>query len=239
MGWLLLSNYHSKAEPAKILIIEDDPILNQQLADFLSESGHSVDTCFNGNDGLLEASKQKHELVLLDIMLPQRDGLSVLNMLRKTSQVPVIILTAKGAEEERIKGLLQGADDYIPKPFNTTELLLRIEALLRRSRPLAEVTSHQLSINGLDLDFILQQAFVKEKPIELTAIQFKLLWELALNRGEVLSKAYLYQQVLKRTLGAYDRSLDMHLSRIRRKLKDNGWQEDRIHTVHGEGYCLQ
>jgi two-component system response regulator PfeR len=172
-------------------------------------------------------------------MLPERDGFSLLKVLRKSCQTPVIIVTAKGAEQERIQGFSQGADDYVAKPFNTAELLLRIEAILRRSnKQVTESSKQELTVDGLTLNIKNQLVFVEDNVLEFTPIQFKLLWELLLNRGEVLSKAYLYQKVLNKNIGAYDRSLDMHLSRVRRKLVDGKWQGERLQTSHGKGYCL-
>lgn len=225
--------------PHKILIVEDDPGLNEQLASIVSRAGYQVESCFDGNSALLTACEQRHQLMLLDLMLPGRDGMSLLSMLRKTSQMPVIIVTAKGAEEERITGFQQGADDYVAKPFNTIELLLRIEALLRRSQPQVTHSLNTIAIDGLLLDFERQQASIHQAVVDLTSIQFKVLWELGLHRNDVLSKAYLSQQVLGRSLGAYDRGLDMHLSRLRRKLTQVGWRGDRLKTIHGKGYCLQ
>ncbi|WP_444946798.1 response regulator transcription factor [Microbulbifer sp. VTAC004] len=231
----------SQKPPAQfnILIVEDDRELNNQLSEMIQSAGYQVNACYDGNSALFQAAKQQHQLILLDLMLPEMDGISLLKILRKTNQVPVIILTAMGAEEERITGLRHGADDYVAKPFNKTELLLRIEALLRRSQPVQAETLNHMEIDNLHLNLNTQKAFAGELAIEFTAIQFKLLWELAVHRGEVLSKAYLSQQVLNRTLGAYDRSLDMHLSRIRRKLAGAGWRGDRLQTVHGKGYCLK
>lgn len=223
----------------KILIVEDDQTLNNQLAHLLKKAGYDVEQSFDGDQGLSMAIKQQHQLILLDVMLPKLDGFSFLSILRKTSQTPIIVLTAKGAEEERIKGFTQGADDYLAKPFNTTELLLRIEALLRRTHQPNEITQNKhIKIDGLFLDVIKKHAEVNNVTLSLTTIQFNLLWELSLHHGEVLSKAYLSQRVLNKTLGAYDRSLDMHLSRIRRKLNDVNWQGDRLQTAHGKGYCL-
>ncbi|QIL91367.1 response regulator transcription factor [Microbulbifer harenosus] len=225
--------------PARILIAEDDTELNRQIAAMMREAGYQVDSCVDGEAALLEASKQRHQLILLDLMLPGLDGLSLLRLLRKTSQVPVIIVSAKGAEEERIQGLRHGADDYIAKPFNRVELMLRVEALLRRSQLVAPAHGDVLAIEQLELRLSDQQAAVGARQIELTAIQFNLLWELVANRGEVLSKAYLSREVLNRPLGAYDRSLDMHLSRVRRKLSEAGWRGERLQTVRGQGYCLK
>lgn len=222
-----------------ILIIEDDKILNQQLTELLTLKGYQVEQCFDGETGLLKASSQQHHLILLDVMLPARDGFSLLKVLRKSSQTPVIMVTAKDAEQERIQGFSQGADDYVSKPFSTAELLLRIEAILRRSHhQMAESSKQELTVDGLTINIKKQLVSVEDKVLEFTPIQFKLLWELLLNRGEVLSKAYLYQKVLNKNIGSYDRSLDMHLSRVRRKLNEGNWHGERLQTSHGKGYCL-
>jgi DNA-binding response OmpR family regulator len=222
----------------KILIIEDDHTLNDQLTVMLSNHGYEVDQCFDGDAGLTFATKQQHHLVLLDVMLPGIDGFSLLSILRKTCQIPVIMLTAKGAEEDRIKGLNFGADDYLAKPFNSTELLLRIEALLRRSHNQEPKNIQKLRLDGLYLNRYKSVVSANDKMLDLTPIQFKLLWVLLQNSGDVLSKPYLYQAVLNKTYGAHDRSLDMHLSRVRRKLIDADWPGQRLQTVHGMGYCL-
>jgi two-component system response regulator PfeR len=222
-----------------ILLIEDDKILNQQLTDLLTAKNYKVEQCFDGEEGLLRASSQQHHLILLDVMLPERDGFSLLKVLRKSCQTPVIMVTAKDAEQERILGFSHGADDYVAKPFNTVELLLRIEALLRRSHNEAsDNPTQEISVDGLTISYKSQTVSVKSESLDFTPIQLKLLWEMLINRGEVLSKAYLYQRVLNRNIGAYDRSLDMHLSRVRRKLNDANWRGERLQTIHGKGYCL-
>jgi two-component system response regulator PfeR len=222
-----------------ILVIEDDHILNEQLAELLKSKGYAVEQCFDGEQGLLRAASAQHQLILLDVMLPERDGFSLLKILRKSCQTPVIIVTAKGAEQERIQGFSQGADDYVAKPFSTAELLLRIEALLRRSQyKQNDLSEKEINLDNLIINQQSQSVIVDQQAVEFTPIQFKLLWELVQHRGEVLSKAYLYQRVLNRNMGAYDRSLDMHLSRVRRKLNDAKWQGDRLQTSHGKGYCL-
>lgn len=225
-------------QQTKILIIEDDRELNQQLSELLGSKGYCVEPCFDGEDGLIQAASTHYDLIVLDVMLPKRDGISLLTMLRKTSQTPVIMVTAKGAEQERIIGFTQGADDYVSKPFNPTELILRIEALLRRSLPQHEIKHSELNLDNLTLDYSKQVAQVDGSSIDFTPIQFKLLWELLLHKGETLSKAYLYQQVLNRNIGAYDRSLDMHLSRLRKKLNEANGPGERLQTSHGKGYCL-
>ena len=224
---------------SQLLIVEDNPVLNDELCALLRETDFEVDQYDDGNKGLELGSSQPYQLILLDVMLPGIDGFSLLRMLRKTCQTPVIMITAKGAEEERIKGLSQGADDYVTKPFNTTELVLRIEALLRRTQPESATTvDGLLSLDGLEIDRLQQSAFAHKQLLDMTPIEFKLIWVLALQQGEVLSKAYLYQLVLNRAYSSYDRSLDMHLSRVRRKLNSAGWDGSRLQTVHGKGYIL-
>jgi len=222
-----------------ILVIEDDKILNHQLTELLTSKGYIVEQCFDGESGLLRASSQQHHLILLDVMLPERDGFSLLKLLRKSCQTPVIMVTAKDAEQEKIQGFSQGADDYVAKPFSSAELLLRIEAILRRSHHyIVEPSEQEITVDGLTINNKSQVVCIEKIALEFTPIQFKLLWELVLHRGEVLSKAYLYQKVLNKNIGAYDRSLDMHLSRVRRKLNEGNWQGERLQTSHGKGYCL-
>jgi two-component system response regulator PfeR len=223
-----------------ILLIEDDEILNQQLAGLLISKGYQVEQCYDGESGLLKASSGKHHLILLDVMLPKRDGFSLLKVLRKSCQTPVIMVTAKGAEQEKIQGFSQGADDYVSKPFSTAELLLRIGAILRRSHQKINepITDQEINLDGLTLNYKNHTIVIHDIPLDFTPIQLKLLWELLLHKGEVLSKAYLYQKVLNKNIGAYDRSLDMHLSRVRKKLNQANWQGERLQTSHGKGYCF-
>lgn len=195
---------------ARILIIEDDITLSDQIAHLLEESGFSTSQCQDGQKGLFAALQQSFDLILLDILIPSLDGLSVLNQLRKKKQTPVMMITASGAEQERIEGYRTGADDYLPKPFNFTEMLLRIEALLRRSSRdvVAHIQPSKLEIGNLQLNRVNQGVNIGQLTLELTPIQFKLLWTLAENQGEILSKAFLYQCVLDRPFSRYDRSLD-------------------------------
>ena len=223
-----------------ILIAEGDRSLNNQLAGLLRLDGHQVDQCFEGNQGLEQAIAQKYQLIVVNDSLPKRDGFSLLRVLRKTSQTPVIMLTNTDSEALRIQGLQEGADDSIAKPFSTTELRLRIDAVLRRTQAISYPEQTKcLELDGLHLDRINQFATANGSSLDLTPIQFKLLWSLVLNRGDILSKAYLYQTVLKRALGKHDRSLDMHMSRVRRKLIDASWFTRRLQTIHGKGYCIE
>lgn len=222
-----------------ILVVEDDPTLNDQLNVLLTAKGYQVEQCYDGEQGLIRASSGQHHLVLLDVMLPERDGFSLLKVLRKTCKTPVIMVTAKDAEKERIEGFNQGADDYVSKPFSPTELVLRIEALLRRSHfQNTNYCEQELTVDDLTVNYELKTVMVNNITLDFTPIQLKLLWELLLHRGEILSKAYLYQRVLNRNISAYDRSLDMHLSRVRRKLNEANWSGERLQTSHGKGYFL-
>ncbi|ALU45413.1 response regulator transcription factor [Pseudoalteromonas rubra] len=224
----------------KILLIEDDSTLSAYLADLLRKAGYHIDQCFDGESGLEVARTQQHHLVLLDKMLPKLDGVTLLQKLRESSQQPVIMVSAKGAEEERIVGLSHGADDYVAKPFNATELLLRIERLLKRSHGnTAPITQSEITVDGLRLALQTQSITLHGKPLDFTPIQFKLLWALISQQNTIVPKADLYLSVLNKKLGAYDRSLDMHLSRVRRKLNDANWFGERLQTVHGQGYCFK
>jgi len=225
---------------ARILIIEDDLALNEQVATLLKKQHYHVHQCTDGEQGLSAALSLNFDLILLDVRLPERDGLSVLSSLRSHKKTPVIMVTACGAEEERIQGFRQGADDYLAKPFNVTELLFRIEAILRRTlvEP-KKAISQQLEIDLLQLNRHDMSIYYAKQAIKVTAIQFKLLWALVTHQNEVLSKPFLYPLVLDREFSLYDRSLDMHLSRIRKKLIAAGMSVNRIETAHGRGYCFK
>lgn len=224
----------------RILVIEDDRTLNGQITGLLEAQGYQTFPCFEGEGGLMSALGQRFDLILLDVLLPRLNGFELLSRLRKTHQTPVMMLTACGAEEERIRGYRGGADDYLPKPFNFTELVLRIEALLRRTRGANDqrVDPDRLQVGELAMERPGVTVSFAGTPVTLTQIQFRLLWILARQQGEVLSKPYLYQVVLEREFSRYDRSLDMHLSRVRRKLVEAGMAPDRLQTVHGKGYCF-
>jgi two-component system response regulator PfeR len=225
-----------------VLIIEDDPTLSSQISGLLEPHGFRVTRCFDGETGLAAALNHAFDLILLDVLLPKLDGHAVLRRVRQSLSTPVIMLTACGTEDDRIAGFQNGADDYVPKPCNFTELLLRVEAVLRRSQTQQDlrdsldrrvIAMDDLVLNRSDLSVM-----YKTSPLELTPIQFKILWLLVQNRHEVLSKPYLYQAALERAFSRYDRSLDMHVSRIRKKLVEAGMAADRLSTQHGKGYSL-
>ena len=222
----------------RILIVEDDATLSEQITQLLQSRGFDTRHESDGNAGLQAVLEENFDLVLLDIRLPSLNGLSLLNQLRQIKQTPVMMITASGAEQERIEGYRKGADDYLPKPFNFTEMMLRIDALLRRSKTLNDsgMQKSEIIVDVLYLNRIQQVTKYHSRLLEFTPIQFKLLWMLVDNKGETLSKAFLYHSVLNNPFSTYDRSLGMHLSRVRKKLVETGMPPERLATVHGQGY---
>ncbi|MBX8469476.1 MULTISPECIES: response regulator transcription factor [Pseudomonas] len=224
----------------RILSIEDDPVLGAYVHEQLGRSGFQVTWCQNGSEGLSIARRQPFDVVLMDILLPGLDGLNVLTQLRQSHSTPVLLMSALGAEADRISGFRLGADDYLPKPFSMAELHVRIEAILRRvalDRRPAAVTP-VVPVGGLRFDDEQCDVFYLDQPAGLTRSEYRLLETLNRNDEEVLSKAFLYQHVLQRGYAAHDRSLDMHISQIRRKLKSVGYTEREVRTVWGKGYVL-
>ena len=224
----------------RILAIEDDPVLGAYVHEHLGRSGFAVTWCRNGQEGLNIARHQPFDVVLMDILLPGLDGLKVLTQLRQSHSTPVLLMSALGAEADRISGFRLGADDYLPKPFSIAELHVRIEAILRRvaldRRPAAIAPA---AIHGaLRFDDEQCEVFYNAQAAGLTRSEYRLLETLNRNDEEVLSKAFLYQHVLQRGYAAHDRSLDMHISQIRRKLKAIGYAEREVRTVWGKGYVL-
>lgn len=223
-----------------ILLIDDDRVLGEQLIALLHHNNYRVTHFLDAESGFSRIQAGGIHLLLLDVRLPGMSGLDLLLKLRQQALLPVLILSAFGAEEERIRGLQSGADDYLAKPYNPLELLLRIEALLRRTTHLTSAPNLQrLTVDALSLNSITTEILVAGNVVELTPLQFRLLWLLADQRGKTLSKSYLYHQLFQREYSTYDRSLDMHVSRIRRKLTSAGFDAHRLRTQHGIGYCLQ
>ncbi|QJI12388.1 response regulator transcription factor [Pseudomonas sp. ADAK22] len=225
-----------------ILTIEDDPVLGAYVHEHLGRCGFQVTWCQNGQQGLQMARDQAFDVVLMDILLPGMDGLSILTHLRQNHAIPVILMSALGAEADRISGFRLGADDYLPKPFSMIELRVRIEAILRRvaldRRPLPTPRAVRDDSRTLRFDDQLCDVFYQAHWAGLTRSEYRLLETLHRNADEVLSKAFLYQHVLQRGYAPHDRSLDMHVSQIRRKLKAIGYSECEVRTVWGKGYVL-
>ena len=231
-----------------ILIIEDDHVVNDLLSKNLTKLGYKVDTAFDGEQGLKKALQENFQIILLDVMIPKIDGFQVLASLREKKLTPVLMLTAKGGEEDRICGFKTGADDYLLKPFSMAELELRIQAILRRTQMLqsTESTKYQGNLNACEnssksIQFNKRagQIVIRNQRVAFTPIEFDLLFALVTEQSEVLSKAHLYQNVLLREFSRYDRTLDMHISKIRKKITLAGMDVNTIKTVRGQGYCFE
>lgn len=218
----------------RLLIVEDDVELCGLLAERLCGDGFSLEAVHDGARGLERALSGEHKLVILDLMLPRLGGLDVLRKLRAQSGIPVLILTARGEDVDRILGLEIGADDYLPKPFNPRELLARIRAILRRASP-ARSDGERLTAGDITLDTGAREAWINGRQVNLTSVEFSLLEEFMRHAGHVVTRDDLTQSVLGRKLGAFDRVIDVHVSNLRKKLT-GGSAGERIKAVRGAGY---
>jgi DNA-binding response OmpR family regulator len=219
-----------------ILIIDDDEKLNQLLKDYLKDFGFDVATATHPAKGLKKLKQTAPDLVILDIMLPEMDGFEVCRTIRQTSDVPIIMLTARGEITDKVVGLELGADDYLAKPFEPRELVARIQSVLRRTRLLTDTRS--LSFNRLMIDPAKQIALLDGKPVDLTTNEFRALVLLAANAGKVLNRDQLLQELRGIDCDAFNRSVDITVSRLRQKLKDNPKAPEFIKTVWGSGYVF-
>lgn len=223
--------------PTRVLAIEDDPVLGAHLQAHLRDRGFVVDWYTDGRQGLECALRNPFDLILLDVMLPGCGGLDALRRLRRAQTVPVLLMSALGGEQDRIAGFAQGADDYLPKPFSLAELNVRIDAILRRVA-LERGEWRPQDTGALELCEEPCEVRLQGRSCSLTASEYRLL-ELFLGHvDETLSKPLLYQQVLHRAYTAHDRSLDMHVSHLRRKLQALGYERHQLRSVWGKGYVL-
>ncbi len=223
----------------KILIIDDDEEFCELISEYLTVEGFEVRAMHDGETGLAEALKDEHDMLILDVMLPKKNGFDVLRDLRKESKIPVLMLTARGEDMERIVGLEIGADDYLPKPFNPRELVARLRAVLRRVesvRDAQKLSSEKILIEDIEISLSGRSVKVDDNLLSLTAIEFDLLVSLAKNVGKVVKKEDLSMDVLERELSPFDRSLDMHISNLRKKLGKREGGEARIKTIRSVGY---
>ena len=220
----------------RILLIDDDSRLAAMVSEYLAGAGYRVATAASGETGLERLAKEPYDALVLDLSLPDLDGLEVCRRLRARSDVPVLMLTARGDAMDRIVGLELGADDYLPKPFEPRELLARLKAILRRGKRAAK--DPVLTFGRLEIDRGARAVLVAGKEKPLTSFQFALLVALAENAGRVLSRDALMDLIRGEKLDAFDRSIDVHVSRIRAAIEDDPKKPRRIITVRGAGYVF-
>jgi two-component system OmpR family response regulator len=215
----------------RILVVEDEPRLQRNLAKALREEGYAVDAASDGDDGIFKAETCDYDAIVLDVLLPKLDGWELLARLRKQKQTPVLMLTARDAHSDRVRGLDAGADDYLVKPFDLPELLARVRALIRRS---VNRATNKITIGDVVLDTRARSAARAGQPVALTAREFAILEYLALHRGEVVSRSELYEHLFDENDDTLSNLLDVHIFSIRKKL---GAQ--LIATRRGQGYCIE
>jgi two-component system OmpR family response regulator len=215
----------------RILVVEDEPRLLRNLAKALREEGYAVDTAEAGDEGLFKAESSDYDAIVLDVMLPQLDGWQLLERLRKQKQTPVLMLTARDATPDRIRGLDTGADDYLVKPFDLSELLARLRALVRRA---AGQARPRIELGEVLLDTRSRSVSRRGQRVMLTAREYAILEYLALHRGEVVTRTSLYEHLFDETDDSLSNLVDVHVSSIRKKLG-----ADLIATRRGQGYCIE
>jgi two-component system, OmpR family, response regulator CpxR len=226
----------------RILIVDDDSELCELLTEYLTPEGFQVEAVHDGQTGAEQACRQDYELIVLDVMLPKKNGFEVLQHLRSRIATPVLMLTARGNDVDRIVGLEMGADDYLPKPFNPRELVARIRAVLRRVKPDAgEMRSlapsdRTLKVGDIRMDLGTHEVTCSDTVVALTAVEFNLLERLLRNAGRLVSRKYLTKIVLGREMSDFDRSIDVHVSKLRKKLGHDPAGMERIKTIRGVGY---
>jgi DNA-binding response OmpR family regulator len=224
-----------KNKQLALLMVDDDAELCSMMQEFLHEAGHHLDVAHNGGDGLARISSQPYDLVILDVMMPIIDGIGVLQQMRKRAEIPVIMLTARAEQKDRVQGLNAGADDYVPKPFDPDELHARIHAVLRRTRRSRERMDSVTSIGALRLNSATREVHSSGLEIDLTSVEFDILELLARSAGRVVSRDEITMLIFGRESTPYDRFLDVHISHLRKKLQCD---RDLIRAVRGAGYIF-
>ena len=227
------------AETRRILLVEDEKTIRTTVGAYLEREGYWVTPAQDGQVALDEFEKHRFDLVVLDLMLPKVSGEDVCRAIRDASDVPIIMLTAKGEEEDRIAGLELGADDYLVKPFSPRELVARVRALLRRAHVESEPQRDRLVFADLVIDISGHKAFLGGKELDLTASEFKLLTTLSRYPGRVYSRMELVEKVLGYDFEGYERTIDSHVKNLRAKLDDDPREPRFIYTVHGVGYRFE
>ena len=221
----------------QLLVIDDDARIRELVAEYLESRGYAVHTAEDGDAGLARLAGANYDLVILDVMMPGRDGFEVVREIRKASNVPVIMLTARGDDMDRIVGLELGADDYLPKPFNPRELLARIQAVLRRVAEPTEASA-TLTAGSLSIDVDRRQVTLHGDRIDLTTTEFEILRTMVANAGRVISRDRLMELARGEDFASFDRSVDVHISHIRKKLGDDPRKPTFVKTVRGVGYTI-
>ena len=220
----------------RILLADDDQELCDLLQDYLSGEDFTVDVALDGVTALKTALQGNYDGLVLDVMMPGRNGFDVLRELRAHSSLPVLMLTARGEDIDRVIGLEMGADDYLPKPFNPRELVARLRAILRRGTGVA-LAPEVIRVGDLELRSAERSVWCAGQPVELTGAEFNILDVLLRSAGRVVTKETLSEQALGRPLSRFDRSVDTHVSNLRKKLGPGQTGEGRIKAVRGQGYC--
>jgi two-component system, OmpR family, response regulator CpxR len=222
----------------RILVIDDDTELCSLVSEYLRPEGFQVACVHDGKAGLATALTGDYLIVVLDVLLPGMNGFDVLRKIRDSSRLPVLLLTARGEDVDRIVGLEIGADDYLPKPFNPRELVARIRAILRRTHGRAEAeVPDVIRVGDVDLDPATRTVHHRGNPVQLTSVEFGLLHVLLREAGRVVTREALVDEVLGRKFSPFDRSIDMHVSKVRKKLGDSD-SEEHIKTIRGAGYIF-
>lgn len=221
------------------LIVEDDRVVSQLIRLYLAQAGYRVLEAADGTNGLRIALEESPDIVLLDLNLPGMDGIEVCKNIRKESEVPIIMVTARVDEDDRLTGLELGADDYVPKPFSPRELVARVNAVLRRTRretEKREETGNHLSAGGVDVDLDRRSASVLGNEIELTPTEFRLLAYFIEGRGRTVSREQIIENVFGYDFSGYDRTVDTHVSNLRKKLEAANPDRHHLKTMYGVGY---
>jgi len=220
-----------------ILVVDDEEQIRETVAQFLEKEGYRIRKAANGQEALEKFNNKIPDLILLDLMLPRITGFDVCKEIRKTSQVPIIMLTAKGEEIDKLIGLELGADDYITKPFSLREVEARIKAVLRRTQGVSqEQKEEKLNFNGLEINTNKREVLVKGQLIELTPSEYAILITLAKSPGRPFSRLQLLNATLGESYAGYERAIDTHVSNLRKKIEDNPQEPVYIQTVYGIGY---
>jgi DNA-binding response OmpR family regulator len=222
----------------RLLLVDDDAQLAAMLHEFMELHGFNVVVVGDGESALDQLTEIQPDLVILDVMLPGMNGFDVLEKLRQTHDLPVIMLTARGEEPDRILGLMRGADDYLPKPFNPLELAARVKAILKRTGSITKAAVDELKAGSLELNLTRKELYAHGKQVPLTAAEMRVLEQLLRRPDEVISRARLTELALNRPIEAYDRSIDTLISKLRRKLADAGISKQCIRGLRGHGYVL-